>query len=556
MAGSPYKIYNNIDIPVDSTLQIDPGVEVVFQGLYHLRVHGHLIAAGTATSQINFHAQDTTGWYNDASPAGGWRGIFFDPYTSTGPDKTTLEYCNLSDMKYGGYGGVFPGAVIETYRPLYFKHCNFFHNQMVTMNGQCIFQGNMQAGKFQLESCDIHDNQAFLAIISVNNYPAGNAVMNLNKMHHNTAIDVIFSQQGPIDISKNEIYQNDNTGQGGSIIFLVTNSVGKIYENKIHHNTNTHVGPIFCNNSDIDITGNLITNNSNSLGWCHFTDGGAGIMLEVGKFTVRNNIIANNYTNYTGGGLKIYEGDAYVVNNTFINNSSGDQGPALHIQNMTKDVRIKNNIFHSNERSLMASDPTIYVASAVNIEFDYNFINRPLTTEMFKASGTFIGSTTHNVVLADPMLMAPTTAANPTLDATIADFRLKPGSPCINAGDSAHAQCYPTDYAGNPRVAALKVDIGAYEVPANNPPVNGLPASAVAGSGMSVYPNPATTNLFINIPSAAGMIQVKDVTSKVVFEQQVNAEKLNIPLSGYAAGVYFITWNDDGKSITQKVLVK
>lgn len=554
LSGSPYEIFNDIKIPLDSTLTIDPGVQVVFHGMYFMRVYGHLVAAGTSAAPITFRAHDTTGWYNDASPMGGWRGIFFDPYTSTTPDHSQLEYLRISDMKYGSYPSVFPGSVIETYRPVHFKHSIFFHNQMVTTSGQCIFQGNMQAGKFQLEDCQVYNNTAALAIISVNNYPAGNTVLNANKMHHNKAIDVIFSQQGPVEISKSEIYENENTGQGGSIIFLVTNSVGKIYENKIHHNTNTHVGPIFCNQSDVDITGNLITNNSNSQGWCHFTDGGAGIMLEVGKFTVRNNVIANNYTSYTGGGLKVYKGDAYIVNNTFVNNSSADHGPALHIANDAEDIHIKNNIFHNNVNLTDPTAASIYVVASTNIQFDYNYINRALATEMFKASGTFIGATTHNIVGTTPGLTAPTTATGASIDATVADFSLLATSACVDAGDSAGARCYATDYALATRVSGPKVDIGAYEKQKVNP-INYV-ADQTAGTAITVFPNPASGSMLVQVPEAAGTLQITDIASRVVYTQSVTETAMGILLNNYIPGVYFVNWHNGNQTAIQKVLVR
>ncbi len=51
-AFSPYHINGEITIPNDSTLTIEPGVEVVFTGHYKFNVQGRLLAIGTETDTI------------------------------------------------------------------------------------------------------------------------------------------------------------------------------------------------------------------------------------------------------------------------------------------------------------------------------------------------------------------------------------------------------------------------------------------------------------------------------------------------------------------------
>ena len=59
ITGSPYLIEGDISIHADSTLSIEPGVLVDFQGHYQLYVNGALEALGTAQDSIVFTAADT-----------------------------------------------------------------------------------------------------------------------------------------------------------------------------------------------------------------------------------------------------------------------------------------------------------------------------------------------------------------------------------------------------------------------------------------------------------------------------------------------------------------
>ena len=95
VAGSPYLIQASIMIPNDSTLTIEPGVTVNFQGTYKMYVQGRVIAIGTATDTIIFTAANTTD---------GWRGIRFENTPVTN-DSSKFKYCKL---QYGKATGASP----------------------------------------------------------------------------------------------------------------------------------------------------------------------------------------------------------------------------------------------------------------------------------------------------------------------------------------------------------------------------------------------------------------------------------------------------------------
>jgi parallel beta-helix repeat protein/predicted outer membrane repeat protein len=87
VVGSPYLITGDVTIPSDQSLQIEPGVEVLFQGYYYLRCQGQLLAVGTAEDSIIFTADDTL------QP---WDGIDFVNTDSSAQDSSHLAFCELS----------------------------------------------------------------------------------------------------------------------------------------------------------------------------------------------------------------------------------------------------------------------------------------------------------------------------------------------------------------------------------------------------------------------------------------------------------------------------
>ncbi len=92
--GSPYQVMGDITIPDLSTLSIDPGVTVEFQGHYALYVQGRLLAVGTEADTILFTVNDTTGFHIQDTTLGGWYGIKLAD-TPEQNDTTKIKYCKL-----------------------------------------------------------------------------------------------------------------------------------------------------------------------------------------------------------------------------------------------------------------------------------------------------------------------------------------------------------------------------------------------------------------------------------------------------------------------------
>ena len=92
-AGSPYLIDGEITIPTDSTLTIQPGVDIIFQGQYGLTIHGYLYALGSINDSIMFTSADTIQ---------GWKFLYFE----NSPDSSILMYCTVRHA-YSVFGAIY-----------------------------------------------------------------------------------------------------------------------------------------------------------------------------------------------------------------------------------------------------------------------------------------------------------------------------------------------------------------------------------------------------------------------------------------------------------------
>jgi hypothetical protein len=92
--NSPYNVVGEVHVPGESTLVIEPGVLVNFQGHYKLVVDSlaTLRAIGTASDSIHFTAQDT---------ATGWHGIRF----LNANEDSQVSFCQLEYGRAVGSGG-------------------------------------------------------------------------------------------------------------------------------------------------------------------------------------------------------------------------------------------------------------------------------------------------------------------------------------------------------------------------------------------------------------------------------------------------------------------
>jgi hypothetical protein len=269
LAESPYNIEGDITIHADSILTIEPGVEVIFQGLYSLQVNGALAAIGTEIDSISFSAVDTSV---------GWRGIRL----SADADSSWISYTSIRYGRNTDGGGIYcptPKAEIT--------HCLITQNIASNKGGGICIDRGSSVDLPLINNCVITRNSARLG--GGLYYKA--MAMNISDcvISFNSASDVSEQANGgglyldgwfasSIQISNCMIENNfcdtdpaDPTpdyGLGGGIYIKMSNVGGVLISNcRIETNWSTRSGGgLFSETAGIDVTNSTI--NGNYTGLC------------------------------------------------------------------------------------------------------------------------------------------------------------------------------------------------------------------------------------------------------------------------------------------------
>jgi hypothetical protein len=114
----------------------------------------------------------------------------------------------------------------------------------------------------------------------------------------------------------------------------------------------------------------------------------------------------------------------------------------------------------------MAYDPEFFAATAITIIDGTGRSGPVVTCNQGETSATVLDGFTITVInctFRDNSGAGNINAEPLFVNAACGNFHLRPGSPCIDAGNSTAAAGVTTDLDGDPRIRGDAVDLGAFE---------------------------------------------------------------------------------------------
>jgi hypothetical protein len=368
----------------------------------------------------NIIVNTATGVYED-----GGGGICCHYFSS--PSITSSSISN-NTANYGG--GIFcghgSGPVIS--------QCSIVGNTAQIGGGFC----NQDFGNPTISDCTVAANDATTMAGGIKSFYASGLAITRCMITANTAdygAGVDCENSPNVTIADCTITANNSSGNGGGVVCLYSNAT--ITDCTITQNTAQEGGGIRCSASSPVIANCAIAANASS-------SGGGGVSCAYGDPTITNCMITSNSALW-GGGFYCWTSNPTFTNCTITSNQAnwaGGGGGFCKNCNAT----IVNSTFAGNlanegralKTAHMIGGPapsTLEIANCVLWNGGDEIWNEDGSTFMITHSDVFGGWPGVGNIDADPLFVDPDGPDDipKTLDD---DFRLSPGSPCIDAADS------------------------------------------------------------------------------------------------------------------------
>lgn len=609
-ANSPYLVQAAIMVADGTTLTIEPGVKIEFQGSFKLLVLGNVIAGGAVNDTITFTAADTSK---------GWLGVRFENTSSTN-DTSRFMFCKFQHGKAlytppldkGGafYLENFSKVIISNSTIAYCK-AESDGSAIYCLKSNPIIKDNKIIRNVAKRSGTIASRESNTLIlrnlISYNvtgfygggiycEFPSTTTIMANTISHNSGGIGggIACAVQASSIISKNSITYNKGGGitcPDGGTHQVLENTISynssidegaggikgsgttiTIKGNTVSYNTCAEsivygAGGISIYISIATISNNLIHNNSvlktgaggiNFIGDGEITNniiannkavgGGAGIYTNTGS-TISNNLIVNNSASTAEGSGGIYckNCDAKIINNTIANNSAVNGGGVVCVT--SSNPVLKNNIIWGNKASA-AGNQLYFGDEASDPSISFCDIQGGKAAFGTNANVFYLGSYTDNLDVA-PVFVNPSANSGSTTNGLVGDWRLMGNSPCINSGDPNGGPYAATDIIGNTRVLDGIIDMGAYEIL-----ITGI-KNATGQMSFTIYPNPS--NGEFNIDARDMKINSIDVYNMIgahVFSMNSPGKKCALDFTYLPKGIYFLNMQINETRYTEKIVIQ
>lgn len=407
-------------------------------------------------------------------------------------------------------------------------------------HGGGIYVNQTSGGSFQMKNCIIEENYA-------EGTGGGLYIFNSNPTIENCIFrnNVAFSGGGMYISYCNVVIRNSqfngniasyafSYGQGGAI-YIGSYSSTRIVNNTLTDNISTYDGGAIYNGSNYELRfyNNILSGN-------HSREGGA-LFLD-GESYLFNNLFFNNSANWNGGAVYMdYSGNGQFINNTVVKNTANTSGGGLYTFGPAPNII--NSIFYNNTSPL---GPQIRA---------YN--NAGNWAPVFRFSD-IQGGQAGLAAYGNPIVYQDNLDVDPLfIDSDNNNYMLLNSSPLINAGTTnpsivtapwAGGINLPViDLAGNPRIVDV-IDIGAYEFGSSL----GIPLAE--NFSFTIYPNPSEGIFHINSNTIYDSLSVYDIRGIKLIHKSTKSEIMNIDLTNYPSGLYFVSFLVNNKSYIYKII--